>query len=569
MINAKNSKTLFQLSHLKNLQAAIRASSMQSKSIGHQRSMSREQSSNQIVPFQKNCGSQQMGDFSMALSFALQNGGKLKRVDSSMLTFLHQISGGAVDFSKMTRNTGSTSRVPTLTHLHIKEVARGAQKLNQILSACSNGLNFDQYSIKIGNELLKGAMDLQDSLRMLVDLQEASDVMVTPQRKNRIVLLENGEEDETVEQKQKQLDLPRFSFDKPRTHFQLQTLVNSTNSTSHMPSVGYGDGMKQDNVFGSPQPKAEKGRISNVIAKLMGLEEGTEDKTTKLKSVAKKDDKNLVTLATVREASVEKRVANDRARSDVLSKPMWKSPEKMDQRFHRQEKNKKNERVKALDGKRTQEKVLSSNRVKQRRKVESDKKAYVIQKRNAAEERKLQTDREKKGTCLTSKELSKPYNETTVVHKHLSVVEKLNRYTDAKVNPGKIKGDKKSHGIIEGVVIPVATSVTPQEVEIVTLPVKKTLATQKTVAKSLKSKNDLHGSEEELCIITKDEETFVADSVETNKTSIKLLSNVRNEAPTPNGLITGAHKLDKVVVHEQDVDERQVQQSDDSVRYYR
>ena len=38
-------------------------------------------------------------------------------------------------------------------------------------------------------------MDLEGSLRMLVDLQEASEHMVTPQRKNRIKLLED-EEDE-------------------------------------------------------------------------------------------------------------------------------------------------------------------------------------------------------------------------------------------------------------------------------------------------------------------------------------------------------------------------------------
>lgn len=122
-----------------------------------------------------------MRDLSAVLSFALENGGKLGRLDSagnvSVLSFLHQIGRRDLDYGKMERRNGvvdrhqaSSSRLRSLSNLHIEEISKGAQKLNMILSACSNGKNFDKYSIEIGKELLKGAVDLEESLRMLVNL---------------------------------------------------------------------------------------------------------------------------------------------------------------------------------------------------------------------------------------------------------------------------------------------------------------------------------------------------------------------------------------------------------------
>ncbi|RVX15164.1 hypothetical protein CK203_007913 [Vitis vinifera] len=284
------------------------------RSKGENRPLTIGDSSKQIVSYGRGRGSEQMGDLSLALALALENGGKLGKMNSSgsnsVLGFLHQIGRRSGNFGKMEKgrsvdmHRSSTSQFPTLSPLQVKEISKGAQKLNQILRACSNGINFDSYSIEIGKELLKGAMDLEESLRMLVNLQEASEHMVTPQRKNRIKLLE-GDEDEDDDivkvDEQKQLDRPIFSFDKPSrgTHQvsrtglkQRLTLTYSSEasnlnhesralvaSNSQSGSARYVNDFKALGVLSehkktssSARSKPDKG-IPNIIAKLMGLEE--------------------------------------------------------------------------------------------------------------------------------------------------------------------------------------------------------------------------------------------------------------------------------------------------------
>ncbi|XVE94728.1 hypothetical protein REPUB_Repub02eG0033500 [Reevesia pubescens] len=332
----------------------FRAGSTQNKSSAGRKSVTTGQVSNQIVPFGRGQKSEQIGDLSMALAFALENGGKIRRTDSSgtssMFSFLHNIGRKQMDYGKMERRNSvvsrhqpSSSQLPTLSHLHIEEISRGAQKLNQILRACSNGLNFDRYSIEIGRELLKGAMDLEESLRMLVNLQDASDYLITPQRKSRITLLEEDEDDDenTVNiADQKQLDRPIFSFDRPSRKYngiqevaetdlrlRLAALTYSSevtnskhekkvlavsNSHSHKRSVSYGPDIKtltafsEQNHSSSLQSKQEKSRIPNVIAKLMGLDElpgNVDSKDTTKKESGKQKVKGMVTKKPTQEST--------------------------------------------------------------------------------------------------------------------------------------------------------------------------------------------------------------------------------------------------------------------------
>ncbi|XP_022772762.1 uncharacterized protein LOC111315359 isoform X2 [Durio zibethinus] len=301
------------------LQTGSRAGSTQNRPSGGRKSVTTGQVSNQIVPFGRGRKSEQIGDLSMALAFALENGGKLRTDssgNSSMFSFLHNIGSRQMDYGKMERRNSvvsghqpSRSQLPALSLVHIEEISRCAQKLNQILRACSSGLNFDRYSIEIGRELLKGAMDLEESLGMLVNLQQTSEYLITPQRKSRITLLEEDEDDDENPVKmadQKQLVRPRFSFDRPsrnyndiqevaRTDLKLRLaaltysseVTNSkhekkvladSKSHSHKRSVSYGPEIKtltafsEQNRSSSLQSKQEKSRIPNVIAKLMGID---------------------------------------------------------------------------------------------------------------------------------------------------------------------------------------------------------------------------------------------------------------------------------------------------------
>ncbi|XP_027342854.1 uncharacterized protein LOC113855415 isoform X2 [Abrus precatorius] len=259
------------------------------------------QVSNQMVPYGKGQSSGQMGDMSLALAFAFENGEKLRRTDSIM-GFLHQIKRGTLEFSMSEGQLASTSHYP----VQLNDISRGARKLNQILRTCTNGLNMDTYSIQFAKELLQGAIDLEESLRMLVDLQKNSQFMVTPQKKNRITLLEEDNDDEDDTRMEMQLVAPpTFSFDKHTRDLQqlgkaifMQRPITLTNSKEARNSNKENKNVKTQvsqrrstaissiststsnikNVNAISEGKnqtasnTEKGRIPNVIAKLMGLD---------------------------------------------------------------------------------------------------------------------------------------------------------------------------------------------------------------------------------------------------------------------------------------------------------
>ncbi|XP_058732378.1 uncharacterized protein LOC131603922 [Vicia villosa] len=231
--------------------------------------------SNQIIPYGK-------------ASFQ-SNGGKPRRADlsftNSILGFLHQIQRGTMDRgSNLDRQLAPTSR--TLSHVQINEISKGAQKLNHILRACcSTGINMDTYSLHFAKELLQGAIDLEESLGMLVDLQKNSEFMITSQaqNKNRITLLEEEEEEEedNVEDQRwrmerMQLARPTFSFDN-----QMQRAITISNSKEARKIKVSQQKRLSTNTVGTADisnQTADKGRIPNVIAKLMGLDNLPEKK---------------------------------------------------------------------------------------------------------------------------------------------------------------------------------------------------------------------------------------------------------------------------------------------------
>lgn len=67
----------------------------------------------------------------------------------------------------------------------VMEVSRGAHKLNQVIDSWSKGINIDGGSKDIARDLLKGALGLQESLIMLGKLQEASNYMAKLKKKQK------------------------------------------------------------------------------------------------------------------------------------------------------------------------------------------------------------------------------------------------------------------------------------------------------------------------------------------------------------------------------------------------
>lgn len=297
------------------LQDSSRTGNSTRRSAGDTKAISAAESSNQIVPYNGGNNSKQVRDLSMAIALAFQNGGKLSKIGTSisnpLVNFFHRFSRGSTESGKMvitgfSKNSYSTYQFPTASHVHINEIAKGVQNINQILRACSDGLDLNRNSIEFGKELLKGAINLEESLRMLVNMQEASKYTNGSQQKNRIRLLEEDDEDQDnsdTTANQKQLDRPKFSFDKATRNSPSAQRATKNDTQRHLLALSYLDEATKRRVCdskmvphkrsvscvpdfdshstqvkkriqsSSPHPAQEKGRISNVVAKLMGLEE--------------------------------------------------------------------------------------------------------------------------------------------------------------------------------------------------------------------------------------------------------------------------------------------------------
>ncbi|XP_073004846.1 uncharacterized protein [Typha latifolia] len=284
--------------------------------VKHHRAAGPEGLSQDLVPFKRGTNLGDTVDMPMALALALSYSGKLQNIEVFSKAkvgnefIMHR---GSISFSD--RN----SRYPFAPHLQVSEISRGVQKLNEILTACYSGTSIGRSSIEIGRELLRGAVDLEESLRMLIMLQEASDSMVGSQG-SQVLLLKDKEEDDSSSKKAKQKKTHRtiFSFDGSYSDSRKTKAAATSNSSksspnasmqsiSHRRSSSCGPGTKPDAQFSIltsttrkyeevgqfpdsscnsaassrttekfvqiGNPTNAKVRIPNVVARLMGLEE--------------------------------------------------------------------------------------------------------------------------------------------------------------------------------------------------------------------------------------------------------------------------------------------------------
>ncbi|KAF8034354.1 hypothetical protein BT93_C0604 [Corymbia citriodora subsp. variegata] len=193
------------------------------------------------------------------------------------------------------------------------EVSKGAQKLNKMIETWSKGLNLDgQYKDNIAKDLLKGALDLQESLAMLGKLQVAKKYVARLKQKQEKSEDVRGDEMGFGKRKsdlfgdrneflglQKPQPLGDGSSEKDieelrkviRESFARQNLLPSpvyggedyfhqrnTDSVSSMPSTSssHSSTVHNDNLdfANSSFPSVtSKAKSPSVVAKLMGLEE--------------------------------------------------------------------------------------------------------------------------------------------------------------------------------------------------------------------------------------------------------------------------------------------------------
>lgn len=199
---------------------------------------------------------------------------------------------------------GSTERSFDPASLQLMEVSRGAQRLNNMIDSWSRGLRCDGSSEDIAKDLLKGALDLQESLLVLRRVQEASQHMASLKRKQN-VKPERGRFDAKVidgtthcdpfgeqsypmgfQRRWPSADGSSSSCTEELKNVIKESLVrqnlftttevldsastfHSTNSSQS--SGAWNDRLSDSSSFSPTTSRRERG--SNLVAKLMGLEE--------------------------------------------------------------------------------------------------------------------------------------------------------------------------------------------------------------------------------------------------------------------------------------------------------
>jgi hypothetical protein len=203
----------------------------------------------------------------MALALALSNRGKLQ------------------NFQLVERNGGTNYLLSPSAHVDVGKVAIGVQKLNDILMAYTSGAagmrGFGrQGSVEVGKQLLRGAMDLEESLNVLMMLQEASDYMGSS-RNGKVLLLEGKESRRRSSSRSARLveivdedsEAEIGSDAKSSSDASMQIVPLITKSPGSGPN--HRSALQLTTVTNSSTSGAKddsKVRMPNIIAKLMGLE---------------------------------------------------------------------------------------------------------------------------------------------------------------------------------------------------------------------------------------------------------------------------------------------------------
>ncbi|KAL5572644.1 hypothetical protein UlMin_022241 [Ulmus minor] len=193
---------------------------------------------------------------------------------------------------------GIREEISSPSSFQLMEVSRGAQKLNQMIESWSKGVSSDGKSKDIAKDLLKGALDLQDSLVMLGKLQEASQYMAHLKKKQMEKIDEPcitrtcsdhfrekprlsvdgssrsspGELKKVIrESLVKQNLFPKTSVNGSSSFSPSRNLVSASESPTSSSQSSLAQANSESSVAISAAPQKTKG--PSLIAKLMGLEE--------------------------------------------------------------------------------------------------------------------------------------------------------------------------------------------------------------------------------------------------------------------------------------------------------
>jgi DUF761-associated sequence motif len=224
-------------------------------------------SSQEIIPYrQAQTRLMENADMSMALALALSNTGKLQNIEVLSRTKVGTefvTHRGSIHFSSP--NSRLNGRISSKNEfLFLPNF--GVEKLSEMISAYSNGR-------KQRSSL---AMELEESLNMLIILQDASDYMGVS-NKNQVLLLKDKEESEKGF-KSKSVKQNKLNSDKNLSSYQRSSnsgISVNTKKENHLSANTSSSNLKNFNYSNYTRGNSEhsKLRIPSVIARLMGLED--------------------------------------------------------------------------------------------------------------------------------------------------------------------------------------------------------------------------------------------------------------------------------------------------------
>ncbi|KAJ3707126.1 hypothetical protein LUZ61_010831 [Rhynchospora tenuis] len=226
-------------------------------------------SSQEIVPYRKQRSpSMDNADVSMALALALSNTGKLQNIEvlsrtkvgTEFVTHRGSIHFSGKNSQFLSNGMGSNRN----EFLFLPNF--GVKKLSEMISSYSG-------SRKQRSSL---AMELEESLNMLIMLQDASDYM-GGSNKNQVLLLKDKEENENSS-KSKSLKQIKFNSDKKSLSSNQRPVSSSRSAASkkenHLSEKTSSSTFMNSNYINSTRGNSDsKLRIPSVIARLMGLED--------------------------------------------------------------------------------------------------------------------------------------------------------------------------------------------------------------------------------------------------------------------------------------------------------
>lgn len=220
---------------------------------------------------------------------------------------------------------GIVEEYRTPSSFQLLEVSRGAQKLNQTINSWSKGLSSDGQSKDIAKDLLKGALDMQESLLMLGKLQEASHYMA--QLKRQKEKLKRGKINEVGAE---MMNSHQFGDLHCQTGFQKPLLSADGSSNDYIDELkkAITDSLGRHNLLPNRTTREKTSKERRKRDSAPDVPSTSSSQSSVAQSSSSHSTRSISTAAPPRKENSPNLIAKLMGLEDMPSKPLQKHPQK-------------------------------------------------------------------------------------------------------------------------------------------------------------------------------------------------------------------------------------------------